>query len=338
VLSPSERISRVGRIRARMARRYFVTGATGFIGGRLAEQLLRGRHEVVALVRRPEDAQGLEEMGAQLARGDVLDRDSIRRAMRDVDGVFHLAGWYQVGGRGKRQGRRVNVEGTRNVLGVMREAQVPKGVYTSSLAVNADTHGELRDEDYKHHGPWRSGYDRSKWWAHHEVARPMIKEGLPLVIVMPGVAYGPGDPSPVGAALRRYLRRKLPAIVRKSAYCWAHVDDVAHAHALAMEKAAPGRTYIIAGPPHTMVEAFEIAERITGLAAPRALSPRLVGLLAAITRSETLRVAAGVTYLGSNARARRDLGFDPRPLEDGLRQTLEHEMAGLGIQAPEPGV
>jgi len=99
-----------------------------------------------------------------------------------------------------------------------------------------------------------------------------------------------------------------------------------------MEKGRPGETYIVAGPPHTLIEAFAIAERITGIPAPRFhASPRLLRAIAAVSRSERLRDVAGVTYLGSNAKARRELGFDPRPLEVGLRETLQHEMRLLGM-------
>jgi nucleoside-diphosphate-sugar epimerase len=99
-----------------------------------------------------------------------------------------------------------------------------------------------------------------------------------------------------------------------------------------MKKGAVGQGYIIAGWPHTLIDAFDLAERITGIPAPRFhASPGLLRAIAAISRSERLRVAAGVTYLGSNAKARSELGFVPRPLEEGLRETLQHEMRLLGI-------
>ncbi|MGH9847170.1 MAG: hypothetical protein ACREEM_51395 [Blastocatellia bacterium] len=128
------------------------------------------------------------------------------------------------------------------------------------------------------------------------------------------------------------------------AYCWAHVDDTARAHLQAMEKGRAGENYLIGGPAHTLVEALEIAETITGIPAPR-LHPgpgtmramaSLMGVvekfvsLTADYSPETLRVMAGATYLGSNAKAERELGFSARPLEEGLRETLAHEMKLLG--------
>ena len=89
----------------------------------------------------------------------------------------------------------------------MRDLRIPRGVYTSTLAIFGDTHGFMPDETYIAEQTWLSEYDRTKWAAHYEVAEPMIRAGLPLVIVQPGVVYGPGDPSSMGDTLRAYLHR-----------------------------------------------------------------------------------------------------------------------------------
>jgi nucleoside-diphosphate-sugar epimerase len=165
----------------------------------------------------------------------------------------------------------------------------------------------------------------------------MVEEGLPLIIVMPGLVYGPGDTSQMGAFFREYARGgtiMAPAGLR---YAWAHVDDIAHAHILAMEKGVPGETYIIAGPGHALRDALEIVAQTTGrkprtLWSPPAVSRGLASVMSIVERvvpvperfaSETLRVTAGTTYLGDNAKARRELGYAPRPLEEGMRQTIE---------------
>ncbi len=249
--------------------------------------------------------------------------------------MFHVAAWYKIGEKDKPPGLRSNIEGTRNVLELMRELGIPKGVYTSTLAVFGDTKGQVVDESHRHDGPWLSEYDRTKWVAHYEVTEPMMKQGLPLVIVLPGVTYGPGDPSMMGRTLRQFLRRKLRGVPRESAYCWGHVEDIAAGHLLAMERGRAGESYIIAGEPRTLVDAIEMAERITGIPAPRLRpSPGFLRFLAAVTRSELIRVGAGVTYLGSNAKAKRELGLRHRPLEEGLRETLLAEMRFLGIPLP----
>jgi nucleoside-diphosphate-sugar epimerase len=261
--------------------------------------------------------------------------------MTGVDGVFHVAGWYKVGVRDKRPGRAINVDGTRNVLELMKELRVPKGVYTSTLAVNSNTHGQLRDESYRFTGKHLSTYDKTKAEAH-DIAAQFISEGLPLVILMPGMIYGPDGTALSDHSWRLYLRKKLPMIVSKTAYCYGHVDDMADAHITAMEIAKPGSTYIIAGPPHKLTEAFDIARKITGIRKPMVVPPWFMRLssmlvwpidklvrLPELYTSEAMRVIAGVTYLGDNSKAKRELRFNPRPLEVGLKETLEYEREKL---------
>jgi nucleoside-diphosphate-sugar epimerase len=142
-----------------------------------------------------------------------------------------------------------------------------------------------------------------------------------------------------------HLRRRLPFVPAGTAYCWGHVDDTAHAHIEAMERGRVGESYIIAGPAHSLREAVGVAARASGRPAPLgALPPALLRGLARVMDAvpaivplpeslsgETLRVVAGVTYLGSSAKAARVLGFAPRPLDEGMRHLMEHEMRVLGI-------
>jgi nucleoside-diphosphate-sugar epimerase len=329
--------------------RYFVTGATGFLGGELARQLVALGHQVTALVRSPANAEGLRALGITLAEGDITDKESMRAPMSGADGLFHCAAWYKIGVAGVAVAERINVGGTRNVLELMRDLRIQKGVYTSTLAVFSDTDGREVDETYYHAGPFLSEYDRTKWRAHYEVALRMIKEdALPLVIVQPGVIYGPGDTSGMRQAFVQYLQGKLAAIPAKTAFSWAHVEDVARAHILAMEKGRPGEAYIVAGPSHTMIEAFQLAKEITGIDPPSFHPPpglmktmsavmKVVGAVVPVTgqiSAESLRVLAGVTYLGSNAKARTELDYDPRPLREGLQPTLAHEMRALRMTPP----
>lgn len=329
--------------------KYFVTGATGFIGGRLAQQLLEMGHQVVALVRSPQKGQHLANLGVSLAQGDITDKESLREPMTGVDGVFHVAAWYKVGVRDKSPAVRINVEGTRNVLEVMQELNIPKGVYTSTLAVFSDTQGKMVDENYRYYGRHLSEYDRTKWLAHYAVAEPMIQGGLPLAIVLPGAVYGPGDTSSLGDAFRMYLEGRFPVLPKGTYLCWAHVDDIVQGHILAMEKGTPGESYVIAGPPHSFEEAFAIAEKITGVRAPRLrlgpmvlrLMSRLMGAVGALVplpptfAAESLQVTAGTTYLASNEKARRELGYAPRSLEEGFAETLPQVMQELGVAGPE---
>jgi len=332
--------------------KFFVTGGTGFLGSHLVRQLRAAGHEVTTLVRGvtalPAVAK-LLSLGCTLAAGNVTNRALLRKPMTGVDGVFHVAGWYKLGAKGDRDAVRVNVEGTRNVLETMRDLGIPRGVFTSTLAVNSDTRGQVVDETYRYRGKHLTIYDRTKWQAHYEVALPLIEQGLPLVIVMPGVIYGPGDQSLIQGTFVRFLQRKLAAIPRRTAYCWSHVEDIAAGHIAAMLKGQPGESYMLAGPAHTIERALQVASEITGIPLPsRRISPWLMRTTAAMTGllkplvtlpkdldPEVLRASGGATYLGNDAKARSQLGFAPRPLEVGLRETLEFERALLA-QAEQP--
>ena len=323
--------------------RYFVTGATGFIGGRLVRHLLAAGHQVVALVRNPDKAEHLSALGVELAEGDITDVDTLFQPMAGADGLFHLAAIYELGADPELLAR-VNVEGTRNVLEVMKTVGVRKGVYTSTLAVNSDTGGELVDESYRHTGPHLSAYDETKWRAHHEVAEAFIVQGLPLVIVMPGIVYGPGDTSQFGELLQKAIQGDhVPVPDAPTGGCWAHVDDIAHGHVLAMDQGRVGESYIIAGPCHTFRKGFETAAEAAGadlnavFVPPGMLrkSARVMNVVEKVVpvpatfSAEALRASGGTTYYGDNAKAVAELGYAPRSLEQGMRDTF-------GPDAPTP--
>jgi nucleoside-diphosphate-sugar epimerase len=326
----------------RAAMKYFLTGSTGFIGGHVVRLLRQRGDQVVALVRDPGRARHLLDEGVEVVPGDVTQPETLTGPMRGVDGVFHIAGWYRIGGGDAERAWSVNVEGTRNVLRAMGEVGVPRGVYTSSLVVNSDTRGIEVDESYRFVGRHVSLYGATKAEAHR-IALQQAAEGLPLVTVLPGVAYGPGDPSVVGVSLRQFLRGRLPLLASGAAYSWAHVEDVAQAHVLAMDRGRPGEQYIIAGPSHPLAEAMAMAAEVAGrtrpLVVPAAAVLAMVPLAGAVGRivrlpdaytPEGLRVASGPTYLGSHEKARRELGYAPRPLAAGWPQTVVHELATLG--------
>lgn len=322
--------------------KYFITGATGFVGNVLARQLRAAGHEVRASARRPERASELQAIGVTLFQGDVTDKESMREAMLGVDGVFHVAGWYKVGTHDKSSGEKVNVQGTRNVLELMKELKIPKGVYTSTLAINSDTRGQLADETYHFTGNHLSEYDRTKA-AAHEIAKEFIAKGLPLTIVMPGAIYGPGDTSTIRINIISLLKGQLPVVPSQTTLCWAHVDDVAQGHVLAMEKGKIGETYIIAGEPFKVADAFSLAAQISQKRRPLVVPFQMVKVMSVLVKpldgflpvsytSEGMRVIAGVTYIGDNSKAKRELGYDPRPVSVGWEPTIRHEMELLGMK------
>jgi dihydroflavonol-4-reductase len=312
--------------------RYAMTGATGFLGGALARMLVEAGHEVVAMARRPEAATDLTALGVTLVPGDLDDDDALDRLLEGADGFFHVAGWFKFGRRERDLLHDVNVQGTRNALEAALRAGV-RTVYTSTIALNSDTRGETVDEAYRFIGRHLTEYDRTKGLAH-DVALEYAEMGLPIVIVQPGVIYGPGDTSTLGEISRRVAEGRFTPGPKGGGVCWSHVDDIAAGHVLAMEKGMPGESYILAGEAATFVEALSGLARMTGgrkplfvprwlvraMARTNGVLERLVRLPADQTREAMM--ASTATYYADADKARRELGWSPRSLKDGFAETF----------------
>jgi dihydroflavonol-4-reductase len=331
----------------------FVTGGTGFIGKQVVLKLLKRGYEVYALARSQAGLAELEAMGAHPVEGNINYPESMRSAMQGSDVVFHIAGWYKLGSRDREAGERVNVEGTRNVLELAISLGVPKIVYTSTVAVYGDTQGEYKTES----DPIAGGetclieYDRTKWKAHKEVVLPLIEKGAPIIIVMPGGVYGPGDPSLVGDLMKAYYRGFFPVLPGpENTLTYAHVEDIAEGHLLAAEKGKLGESYILAGPAYSLDEIVQIYSRLSGKPGPlfnipakfvKPLAPVMAALepilpIPALISRDALSIT-GATYLGRSDKAWHQLGWTPRPIEEGMRETLDWvaESSQGGIQLPD---
>ncbi len=324
---------------ASMAGRVVVTGATGFIGGHVVPRLLDRGHAVTCLVRDPARASALVQAGASLARGDVTDRASLVEPLRGAAALFHLAGWYAVGGVDRDRMRAINVDGARNALELAAELGVPTIVHTSTVGVFGNTQGRVVDETYRAPKETLSSvYELTKWEAHYEVAVPLQQAGAPVVIVQPGGVVGAGDTSPLSEIFRFYLRRAPVMLGARSGATFAHVDDVAEGHVLAMEKGRAGESYILAGPSLTYRQVFEICQSIAGIPATRIWAPAWAARLGAAAAggaerlgltlpvsSEALATLADYTFWGSADKAMRELGWQRRPVEEAFREVLSYE-------------
>lgn len=314
--------------------RAFVTGATGFVGQYLVRELLAQGWQVTALVRTINKARQLPEAVKWLP-GEITRPDTLRRGMIGADAVFHLGALVEIGPREPRLMQRINVEGTLAVLGLAAELGVPKIVYTSTLGVYGNTDGKLVDESYRDDGiNFLSEYERTKYIAHYEVAVPLQQKGAPVVIVCPGAVYGPGDTGQVGKLVRLYMRGLLPVMVGgDSALTWAHAEDIARGHWLAYTQGRIGETYNLAGPACTFREFFAICQGAGGRHAPFVWVPgRFAEMIANVLRpfkrpgllsAEAMMSVAKLSYLGTADKARRELGWRPRSLEEGLGDYLK---------------
>jgi dihydroflavonol-4-reductase len=320
------------------AMKIFVTGGTGFIGRRVVGKLIEHGHQVRALVRSHKAAAELEAMGALPVWGDITASESMHDAIRGSGAVFHLAGWYKVGAKDAYKAERINVQGTQNVLELAFNLKVPRILYTSTIAVYGDTHGAMPDESYiPPAGPFLTEYDRTKYLAHYQVALPLLERGAPITILMPGVAYGPGDTSLVGQMMTWFYRGLFPVLPGPElTITYAHVDDIAQGHVLALEKGRPGEVYHLTGPALSMGEAVEIWAEVSGRRAPyfsipsrfvKPLTPVVSAIgnvlpLPAVVSRDTLAIL-DATYQAKPDKAIAELGWTRRPLKLGFRETFE---------------
>jgi nucleoside-diphosphate-sugar epimerase len=319
----------------------FLTGGTGFIGGTVARQLRDRGDEVVCLVRSPEKAAALTELGCETVRGDLGDRAALAEAMSGCDSAIHAAAMYEVGIPKSQHPAmyEANVVGTENVLGAAKDAGVGKIVYVSTCGVFGDTGRRTVDETYEHPGESFTSYYEQTKLEGHRIAKRMMSEGLPCVIVQPGGVYGPGDTSQVADLLEEFFAGKLILLpLADLGICMTHVEDIAGGILLALDKAAPGETFVISGPETTMRKAIEMVAKVSGRKAPKhdlptpvlkALTPigPLVGKLMGQPPNlrEIVTSGDGVTFWASYEKAARELGYAPRDLETGLRETLAED-------------
>jgi len=320
----------------------FVTGGTGFIGGHVVERLRDRGDQVRALVRDPEKGQALAALGCELVSGTLADKDVIRSGMEGCDAAIHGAAIYEVGipESEHRAMYEANVVGTENVLRSALEAKLPRVVYISTVAAFGNTKGQVVDEAYEHPGTsFTSYYEQTKHEAHRLAGRLTAEEGLPCVIVQPGGVYGPQDHSAIGQQMNQFLAGRMPLIAfPETGFNMVHVDDVAAGVLLALDKGRVGEAYILGGQITTMREVIETLGRVAGRKPPRRALP--TPLMKAMTPigplvgkvmgqgpnlRELISSADNVTFWAKHDKAIAELGYSPRGLELGLRDTLEAE-------------
>jgi dihydroflavonol-4-reductase len=316
----------------------FVTGGNGFIGERLVRRLRDRGDDVVALVRSREKGAGLEEMGATLVEGDLSSSDAIRAGLEGCDSAFHIAAVYKVGIPEKEHEAMydANVRGTERVLDAAFQAGVSRIVYVSTVNVFGNTRGDVVDESYERPGDdYLSYYDETKYLSH-QVAKERIAKGAPVIIVQPGGVYGPGDHSELGNVIDQTSSGKLKALPFAGlGMNLVYVDDVADGILLAHDKGSVGESYVLGGEIATMRDLVEKTAAIAGRKPPKRDLPSgviklaapagpLVGKLMGFPPNfrELISASDGVTYWAKDDKARAELGYSPRDLETGLRQTL----------------
>ena len=315
--------------------RFLITGATGKVGNAVARRLAGREDEVVALVRNPAKARELLPPGVELARGDVTDPDSIRRAVEGAEGVFNCMGLFEQWFADRGIFDRVNAEGAGNVVAAAREAGAKRVVHTSTFDVfHAETGGTVSEKavaDY----PKGTAYERSKQRAE-ELVIEQAERGIELVIVNPASVYGPGPWQGAGLdrAIRDAIRRRLPA-VPPGGMTLVHVDDVAAGHLAAFDSGTPGERYLLTDGYAPMRELLSVAVEEAGrgwvpptLPVPLAKAMATTGeAVSRLIRRPPLLGAGQLHFLlwqarADSSKAQAELGVEFTPWEEGIRSTV----------------
>jgi nucleoside-diphosphate-sugar epimerase len=312
----------------------FLTGGTGFIGRRVAERLRDRGDEVVALVRTPAKAAPLSAAGCEIVEGDLSDRAAIERGVQGADAVIHSGADYRVGVPKGEQGAlwEANVHGTERVLDAAIAAGAGRIVYVSTGNVFGNTREAVADESYERDpaNGFMSAYDETKYRAH-QVAKERIAAGAPVVIVQPGAVYGPGDTSQVANMIDQTRTGKLKLFMFPDfTLQYAHVDDIADGIVRALDGGRVGESYVLGGEEASLRELVTTVAELSGRKPPTRTMPvalmkagipfgPLVGKLMGFppNLAELISTSDGVKIRTTDAKARSELGYSPRPLREG---------------------
>ncbi len=322
----------------------FVTGASGFIGANLVQELVARGHSVRGLLRRNSDTRALEGAEFEHIEGDIAEDADLTNAIRGCEWCFHVAASYHLWLRDYRPMYRANVQGTRNVLESAARAGCSRIVYTSTVGciglppINVESVVPTDETAVTTESQMSNHYKRSKWQAE-QVALELARSGAPIVIVNPSAPVGPRDvkPTPTGQVIVDFLNRKMPAYL-DTGLNFVHVCDVAVGHILAAETGRVGERYILGSMDGnwTMKQALDVLSEISGLPAPSHRVPYALALLAAhcdetlsvFTGKPPKAVLAGVRMAKykmwfNPAKAIRELGMPQTPPKQALVDAVE---------------
>ena len=315
-----------------------VTGASGFVGSAVARALLAAGRAVRVLLRPHSDRRNLSGLDVELREGALEDHASLRAALEGCGALFHVAADYRLWVRDPEAMYRANVDGTRALMEGALAAGVERVVYTSSVAVLGlrEDGGEADETTPSSLADMIGPYKRSKFLAEAAVTALVRERGLKAVIVNPSTPIGPRDvkPTPTGRLIVEAASGRMPAYV-DTGLNLVHVDDVAAGHLLAEAKGAVGERYILGGENLSLAEILRRIAALAGRKPPRlalpiaplwpvALAAEAVGRLTGrepFVTLDGLRMARHKMYFSSD-KAKRMLGYRPRPAEQGLADAI----------------
>ena len=319
--------------------RVFLTGATGFVGHHVAKALAAEGADMRMLVRKTSNLKNLEGIRGDMHLGDLSDPESIRPALAGCDAVVHVAADYRLWIRDPKAMYKANVDGTRDLLRMAREADVPRVVYTSSVAtmhfrtdglvINEDTPVSLKD--------MVGHYKRSKFLAEQEAIKA-AEAGQQVMILNPTSPIGTNVvlPTPTGRIFVDFLNGKFPAYM-DTGLNLVDVVEVARTHVAALTVGTPGKRYILGGENLTLKQILDKMSAITGIPSPTVKIPFAVAATYAFFEEwitgrirgkepratlEEVRMGRKKMY-ASSAHAQQELGFRIVPVYPAMRAAIE---------------
>jgi dihydroflavonol-4-reductase len=329
--------------------RVFVTGASGYIGGALTSRLLDRGDQVVGLARSEAAAEKVAARGAEVARGDLLDEESLAAGMVGCEMAYHVAGVNSHCPADPDMMLRVNVGGAAAAVRAAARAGIGRMVYTSSAAALGEPPGTVGTEDCTHRGSYLSVYDRSKHEGEQAVFAAAAQTGVEVVAVNPSSVQGPPRTGGNGAIIIAYLNGRLPVFVDTQVSV-VDIQDCVEGHLLAAERGESGRRYVLNGATLHSLEALEMVSELSGVRdRVRMIPPPVARVAAAIAetayhlrgktpsvcRARVRTILHGHRYDGS--RATRELGLEYTPVADTFARTIEWAVAEGLVTRPLPG-
>jgi farnesol dehydrogenase len=320
----------------------FLTGATGYLGSRLAEALVRAGHSLTCLSRSPEKGRALEALKAEVVVGDVTEFDELQLDLSQFEAVFHCAALVRTRVKDPRDFDRVNVEGVANVARRSLEAGVRRFLYTSSFIALGPAGDDAvpLDESARHDpGHLHNDYERTKFLGLAEYER-WVERGLPGTAIFPCVIYGPGaltSGNITAGAMADLILGRLPGILGDGTRQWtySYIADVVAGHLGALERGAPGERYILGGESASMEDFVKMTARIAGVKAPKRHIPWWLTKIAALVEESRASLAGcepkltrGIVevykhhWIYSCQKAKADIAYEVTPLERGLTETV----------------
>jgi dihydroflavonol-4-reductase len=318
-----------------------VTGAAGHIGNVLVRELLADGEKVRALVLPGEDVSSLEGLDVDIAEGNVLDPQSLQKAMQGIDYVYHLAGIISILPGQYELMNKVNVIGTMNVLKAAKKAHIKRLVYTSSIhALKRDWLGKINEKVPFDVENAAGDYDRTKAEASLAVLEA-VKDGLDAVIVCPTGVIGPHDyrNSEMGSLLRTWLLKR-PHLLIKGAYDFVDVRDVARGQILACQRGRTGEVYILSGSQIRIFELRRMVQDFMGKHTPTITIPVWLAKFGSLFTPLYYRLSKkppkfteySIKTVQSNSdisckKAKKELGYHPREMIATVADTIRWWLA-----------